>query len=370
MVKKANKLMTRENYNRGNIPTLHEMERRLQHLDHPSAIQSEIENTRQHMSRTLNVIQDKLSPERLKREAKDALRDATIGKVEDMTHTAKQEVKSWRKNLTQSIKDNPIPAAMIGAGLAWMFFSGSDDENDYPTFYDQNFYGREPQTRYGTPYTQGSETRSAIGDKANEVQRKVNKTVENAQETLSETANNIQETVSERAEQIRERKDEFVHSAQEQLSEVQSNLQARAAETQEEAERRMAQLQYEARVRSRQMQRQAKQTWQQNPIAVGLAAAAAGALFGLLIPNTELENRLVGETRDQVVSEAQQAAVNTYEKAQQVAAQAVETVKEDAPDLKRHVEAVAKDVQKTAVKEAEKQELVGSASKTSANKKS
>src|SRR6185503_13209531 len=43
----------------------------------------------------------------------DAVREATIGKVENMMRSAKQVVA-----------DNPIPAALTGLGLAWLFIEG------------------------------------------------------------------------------------------------------------------------------------------------------------------------------------------------------------------------------------------------------
>lgn len=60
-----------------------------------------------------------------------------------------------------------------------------------------------------------------------------------------------------------------------------------------------------------------------NPLAVGVAAVAIGAAIGLSIPETDKENQLLGETRDEVMQQAQQTV---QEKAQQVQAVAQHTI--------------------------------------------
>ena len=44
------------------------------------------------------------------------------------------------------------------------------------------------------------------------------------------------------------------------------------------------------------------------PLAVGAAAAVLGATLGMVVPETEKENELMGEARDTAVERAQQAA--------------------------------------------------------------
>ena len=48
--------------------------------DETDAIRGDIEDTRANMSSTIDAIQEKLSPQRLTEQAKDAVRDATVGR--------------------------------------------------------------------------------------------------------------------------------------------------------------------------------------------------------------------------------------------------------------------------------------------------
>src|ERR1051326_9076146 len=124
----------------------------------------DIEFTRAEMSTTIDAIQDRLDPEVLSEQAKDtahdvtdyaireakeaareitdhaiaqareavqdvsgqaraALREATIGKVETMAHTATETAGGWREAVMDTIKANPMPAALVGLGLGWMLLN-------------------------------------------------------------------------------------------------------------------------------------------------------------------------------------------------------------------------------------------------------
>ena len=79
------------------------------------------------------------------------------------------------------------------------------------------------------------------------------------------------------------------------------------------------------RERAGQVQQQAQGFWQMmesNPVAVGALGTVLGGVAGLLIPETEKENQLMGETRDRVIGSVQEMAGETVAKAQRVAEEA------------------------------------------------
>ena len=63
-------------------------------------------------------------------EAKAALREATVGKVETMFHDTKESVQNASHSLSTTIKENPVPAVLVGAGLLWMFASSRAKSHD------------------------------------------------------------------------------------------------------------------------------------------------------------------------------------------------------------------------------------------------
>ena len=98
----------------------------------PAQIRAEIVQTRAEMSETIDAIQEKLSPQRLMEEAKDTVRDATVGKVKDMMSSATdkaadlaEDVQDGAREAVVYVKQNPIPAVMIGAGIAWLLLRPS-----------------------------------------------------------------------------------------------------------------------------------------------------------------------------------------------------------------------------------------------------
>ena len=61
----------------------------------------------------------------------------------------------------------------------------------------------------------------------------------------------------------------------------------------------------------------AKQLLEENPMAAGAIAIAAGALLGALLPPTQKEDQLLGETRDRLAERAKQLAAQAAEQARE-----------------------------------------------------
>jgi hypothetical protein len=67
----------------------------------------------------------------------------------------------------------------------------------------------------------------------------------------------------------------------------------------------------------------------ENPLGLGLGAAAVGVVVGLLIPTTRVENEKLGPMADQVKEQAKETGQEALERGKHVAEQAVETAKEE-----------------------------------------
>ncbi len=78
-----------------------------------------------------------------------------------------------------------------------------------------------------------------------------------------------------------------------------------------------------------------------NPLAVGAAAVVAGAALGLLVPETEQENKIMGEARDNLMYKAKEVAGDTMDKAKNVASDVQDTVKQAAGDVQDSVKDAA-----------------------------
>lgn len=73
----------------------------------PEQLEQQIARTRAEIDVTLDAIQEKLSPGRL------------LDQVMDYT---KENGGAFAGNLGRSVRDNPVPVALLGIGLGWLMF--------------------------------------------------------------------------------------------------------------------------------------------------------------------------------------------------------------------------------------------------------
>ena len=97
------------------------------HSSETDVMRAEIESTRMRMSDTLDEIGDRLNPQTIKDNVKDSIREATVGRVSHMARNATESVQRGTSGITNAVRENPIPAAMIALGIGWMFFNSKPE---------------------------------------------------------------------------------------------------------------------------------------------------------------------------------------------------------------------------------------------------
>jgi hypothetical protein len=68
----------------------------------------------------------------------------------------------------------------------------------------------------------------------------------------------------------------------------------------------------------------------QNPLGLGIAAAAAGFVVGTLLPSTSVEDERLGEVSDQVGEKAREAGQEALDRTKDVGREAVESARDTA----------------------------------------
>ena len=86
------------------------------------------------MSETVDAIQERLSPQNLKEQAKDRVKEATVGRARDA-----------RSGIVDTVRANPLPAALTGLG--WLLMSARQQSQAQPRIYRDDVY-REPINEY------------------------------------------------------------------------------------------------------------------------------------------------------------------------------------------------------------------------------
>jgi hypothetical protein len=243
-------------------------------------IQSEIAHTRAEMSETIEAIQDRLRPANLVADATAKVKTATTEKVKSMADTASgtaqevmRETRDRAYDLVEGAKRNPIPALMIGAGVAWLLMDRSrhtggsgarrNEWSDYSPVGGRGYEGGDYYRAVDDP---------VYGD------------------------------VDYR--QTRPGDDSLTSRSREAVNDARVTARRTARRTQNQLQRMLT----------------------ENPLLVGAAAVLAGAAVGASLPETGRENELMGETRDSVVDRAQEAAREAASTVREVAEEAVEKV--------------------------------------------
>ena len=247
-------------------------------------IRSDIEQTRADMSETIEAIQDRLRPSNLVSQATDTVRDATVGKVKQVAESARSSLRSrgytsdygssTGGTVMDRIRENPIPAALAVASVAWIAFRGNGRRRTSPAIYGS--------TRNGEAY--------------------------------------VRETV------ISEDVDDERWSDESSLSGRSGGM---ASGVTDRVRGATARMRYATSGTRDGLERVARD----NPLAAGAIAAAVGLTIGLALPETERENELMGEARDAVVNRAKDAARGAAERVQDTA----KRVQDVAADAARSV---------------------------------
>jgi hypothetical protein len=291
----------------------------------PDMIQRQIDHTRAQMSKTVDAIGERLSPEYLIEQAKSSAKEATVSKIKDVKNMANQRVDGMSHSLSQTIRDNPLPVAVIGLGLGWLLLSERNRGNvnyDYRTggyryYEDMDRPGRMEDAR-DTLRDAGS----SIEHKAAEIKFRAGETAQNVSDTIGDAAQRAGETISETAQRAGESITDKAQRVGESVSGTAEAVQGRAGDiamrTREEADRLRREAQWRSQMAMDRTRQSFRGTMDENPLALGAVLVIAGAAIGAAIPTTEYENRLMGETRDRLLDEAKVRAQDAVERVQTV----------------------------------------------------
>jgi hypothetical protein len=234
-------------------------------------IRAEIEETRIEMGGTLSELGERLDPGHLMEQAKENVRDATIGRVEETA-------KGMSEMMVETIKRNPVPAALAGAGLAMLWMNRSSGNGNGHQMATRYAGGSETTAMYGREAYRTTD--QDFGSKAAGVATDVRDNLAGAAgefgETIGEVGQNVGQTVGQGVQEVGWRFERIMESS---------------------------------------------------PLAMGAIALGAGAVVGALVPETPKErellgdaSRAVGETVRDTVSRATDEAEATLERAQHTSA--------------------------------------------------
>jgi ElaB/YqjD/DUF883 family membrane-anchored ribosome-binding protein len=262
-------------------------------------METNIERTRGEISEDLRALGDKLSPERLKSDAKEAVqeaknaaketlqeaktvatdtfrevKDSAMETVQDKVDDLRTSVRHVERQTRDFFSENAVPLALMGIGAAWFMAKRRQRPGMY---YDGGYrYEGERWSSSGG----GGRTRP-LGER------------------VGERVRSMSEGAEDRYDNVKDRVRDFAERETEQARQLARDAGHRVSESSERARDFMGRELQSARDFSRRVS-------DDNPLAVGMAAIAAGIGVGLLLPQTEPERELLGSKRDELLGDAKQ----------------------------------------------------------------
>ena len=186
--------------------------------DDPEVIRNQIENTRADMTETIDAIQERLNPDTLKEHAKDAVREATVGRAEEavsnvseraqeMVHDVTDTARDAGTDVVDMVRQNPLPAALAGIGLGWLWMNRSKSQQTQRTYYQPQRHTTTHQQSYYSPGYQEYERREAryqpqgesqsVGDRVGNVASSIGDAAGSVQHTARDAGSGIVDVVRE-----------------------------------------------------------------------------------------------------------------------------------------------------------------------------
>jgi len=353
-------------------------------------LEYEAEGSRMRVSELLDELRGRISPGEVVDQVMDFASDGAAG--------------DFVRTLGRQVRNNPLPCVLIGAGLAWLMLGGGASTN--------GMVGRVAGSAKRAASRAADAVSHSVGEVEDRARRAGSAAVEagarfggRAEDAIgSASTTNVTGRVSGAFSQATERGEAAVGEAADRAG---STLSA-AASTMSDAARRAASgaqgmagavrgaaastsdalrdtvggmreragdaVGTVADVASGAAQRMTDAAWDvgrsagdvgrragttlsdffrdQPLIAAGLGLAI-GALIGAALPSTEAEDRLVGETSDEVKARARQMAREQADKAKHVAEETYEAAKESVSDLASAASDSASQIAERAARAAE-----------------
>ena len=286
-------------------------------------LEREVNDQRNRVEARIGEIKERLSPGQL---------------VDELLSYSKEGGNKFAVNLGQQLTANPLPAALVGVGLAWLIGANataavsqqqaaprsSRDDDEYP-------YARLPsgglrRIKHSTDeegqWWSEFESNEGIRYKAqaDSLGRRAGHFTDAAGKKFSgfidDTGNRIRQFQDESGNAL----DDAAGWASHAWREAQSGLKQRAGDLSHAASgaastaRQMGNnLGGNLQSQTDQLTRQISSLFDQQPLIAGALAFAAGAALGAALPHTDQEDQLLGEQADKVRGTATAAAGDLYE---------------------------------------------------------
>ena len=281
----------------------------------PSRIEQDLDRTRARLGGHLTELQSRLSPGQV-------LDDA-------MTYFRGNEGADFGRNLLESVRSNPLPAALTGIGLAWLMASGARARVAAPTLApvdadrvrlysgaqasNQNGYGAmadDVRSAEASVTRDPGEAEHAYTDRLDDARGKAAGLKREAQETAASFSQRIRDALAGAQQSALITAHDLGHQVGSVASSI-GNAAQGATQSAGNVARRAGSTFGQGGQAVGQAGGNLLATISDSPVLLGALGLAAGALLGALLPQSDQEEQalggIAGQARDTARGLAQQA---------------------------------------------------------------
>lgn len=286
----------------------------------PKTIRSEIDQTRERMDHTIDALAERVKGRHLFDELLGFFRSSNgANRARELKDSVAHSTGSALHSVAESIKANPAPALLIGAGITWMIYesikSSSSNGNRRANFDGHHDNGFSSPNYPEWSERSGSDDPTALAGEywgANE-------------EGLLDPADPSDQARSGEfaAHPGMEGVKAKVGEAVSRVSEKAGHLRERSREWRDRAQQRSHELYDQGR-------RQVANAVQTHPLSVGLGCVATGIVAGLLVPSPRRAVEAVRPHAQRLRDRAVDAGHDLVERGRHVADATVQAFKEEA----------------------------------------
>ena len=283
-------------------------------------IERDVERTRANVAGTLDELRDRLNPSQLVDGVMDQARDYIRG----------SGGTEFAQNLGQAVRDNPLPVALIGAGIAWLLLSGGKGGSSTASTHAGTGQRLLTGPTHGDDTSSGGSVTETATRLAGTARARVSGVMDAAGDTVGQAAGTVGEAASNVAG--------VVTGAASRVAEAGSDLASRAVEGVGTAARSVASLggsvaggmgdglssagDRASAVASDGL-RSLDRLADAQPLLFGALGLAVGAALGAILPRTRAEDEMMGEARDALAGQVEQTVRGGMAEAQTLAGESL-----------------------------------------------
>lgn len=263
----------------------------------PEALEAQIEETRHHLSDTLEELRRRLA-------SPDVYADAfTLLRANEGTGRA----------IAETVRQQPVPVGLIGLGLTWLIAS--------------TVSGGGSQSHSAGPMRSSQGSNSTSSQRSSEMKEKMDEAKSRASDAAESVKGKMQDAKSNLAGTAQSTKSKLSRSTG-RTQHGGSNMKERYENARYKSSEAARNMREGYQQRTHQMRHQANSLIEERPLALVAIGFGVGAALGLMLPSTERENRLMGDARDNLKERVTEEGHEQFERAREKVEAAAEAARE------------------------------------------